>query len=109
MVATMGYLSVYFVCLDVIHGEGLLGILIDCALGFGLVWGIVKWAKWAYVLLVVMNGVGAAIALYAYYTLHVAELTGSRMILAMVGGLATLVWLFLPSVRREFWNRKHVA
>jgi hypothetical protein len=107
--AMMGWLGVNSVYFDIIHGEGLLGILIDCALNFGLVWGIVKWAKWAYVLLVVMNGVGAVIALHAYYTLHVAELTRSRMILAMVGGFAMVVWLFLPSVRCEYWNRKRLA
>jgi hypothetical protein len=109
MAAVMGYVSLYLLGVDVLRGEGLIGILVDCAFGFALVWGIVKWAKWAYVFLVIANGLGLLLLVYGHYKFHFAELSPSRMGVAIAGGLAMLTWLFLPSVRRKYWDKERVA
>jgi hypothetical protein len=105
--AQLGIAFAVGVLLDINRGDGLLAILLEFALFFASVRGLIVWAKWAHALLVVMNLV--FLGAFVYFMPRVAELRGARAIVGFATALATLVWLLLPSVRRQYWHPERVV
>lgn len=94
---------------DVLHaGQGdttLLDTLVMTVFWILLVYGVLNWSKLAYGFLVVSTAVGVPLLiLLAVHYGYGSELVGPLAVFRFVFSGATLIWLLLPSVRREYWR-----
>jgi hypothetical protein len=94
---------------DVLHaGQGdttLLDTLVMTVFWILLVYGVLNWSKLAHGFLVVSTAVGMPLLiLLAVHYGYGSELRGPLVVFRFVFSGATLIWLLLPSVRRQYWR-----
>ena len=94
---------------DVLHaGQGdttLLDTLIKTVFWILLVYGVLTWSKLAHGFLVLSAVVGTPLGIFlAAHFGYGSELLRPIAVFNFVLGGATLIWLLLPSVRRQYWR-----
>lgn len=72
------------------------------ALAFFCAWGVVKWQRWGHLLALGLFG-------FELYSGGLALLIGDSGPLYPLAACTILVWLLLPSVRREYWRKEQIA